>query len=200
MKRQWRVFVAIMLATTLSACSQNVVSGPAPVEVPAAASGGTIRPLSLVTGTWTGSETATVGESGAISVTFTQTPTADTAVSASIGGLGYSGTLTGTLDHMVITVTDYRCGYVAVGSLNAAGTQITGTYTGTGPGVCSTKAGTFILNGQSAVLSNCPVKPADKPTTPPGNGGNGNGSGGNGNTTDPNPDHGCDPGQGNNAH
>lgn len=123
------------------------------------------KPLSLVTGTWTGVETASVGQSGTLSVTFTQSPTPDGVVAATLSwtsattSLTFHGTLTGTLSAMVITATDGPvggCSYNATGSLNPAGTQITGSYTGAGPGACPTKAGTFVLNGQSYVPPACP--------------------------------------------
>lgn len=120
-----------------------------------------LRPLSMVTGTWTGVETASVGQSGTLSVTFTQPPTPNDAVNANltwtsaVTALTFHGTLTGNLGNMVINATDApessRCGYHAVGALNQAGTQITGSYNGTGPASCPNKAGTFVLNGQSYV-------------------------------------------------
>ncbi len=190
MKRM--LFVVLALSATV-ACNRlnNPVTASDLAQAAFTTSGsgvGDIKPLSLVQGAWAGTETATVGESGPISVVFTQTPAADLAVTATISGLGYSGTLTGTLDNMTITVSDYRCGYVAHGTLNAAGTQISGTYTGSGPGVCATKAGMFVLNGQSAAPP-CVIKPADKPAEPGG-----------GNDHDPQPCHGNDPSQGNDHH
>ena len=127
-----------------------------------------IQALSLVIGTWTGVETASVGESGSLIVTFTQSPAPDGVVAATISwksaltSLTYHGTLSGTIGNMVITVSDYladdsHCGYVGNGALNAAGTQITGTYHGTGPAPCPTKAGSFVLNGRSYVQPQCPT-------------------------------------------
>lgn len=145
----------------LSACSvEKGGSILSPEIIPSSVSNSDNRVglSSLATGTWTGSETATVGLSGTLSATFTQVPANNSLVTATItwtGGITVHGTVTGTLDNMTITATDGpagTCGYIAHGTLNQAGTQITGTYTGTGTGKCTTKAGTFVLNGQSAVL------------------------------------------------
>ncbi len=160
------MFSILFISFIASSCSiekGGVVTAPAELAaINNSGSSSSLKPLSLVIGTWTGTETATVGLSGSLSVTFTQPPTADANVTATIAwtnGITVHGTVTGTVDNMVITATDGPagvCGYVAHGVLNSAGTQITGTYTGTGSGPnCIHKAGTFVLNGQSFVQVTC---------------------------------------------
>lgn len=167
MRKTWNC-VAILAVVAMVGCGINkggtttpdLITAPS-IDVPFNPSP-VVGALSLVTGTWTGSETATVGQSGTLSVTFTQPPTPDGVVAANLvwtsaaTSLIYNGTLTGTISSMVITVTAYlpgdtACGYTATGALNEAGTQLTGTYAGTGPAPCPTKAGSFILNGKSYV-------------------------------------------------
>jgi hypothetical protein len=158
-----RVFTVIILLSSLlslAACSLEKGGTGLSPDVPGISTtgGGGISLLSLVQGTWTGTQTATVGLSGAISVLFTQAPVAD----ANIAGNAtvtlptgvFHGTFTGTIASFTITATDGpagACGYLAHAVLNLAGTQITGTYTGTGAGACPTKAGSFVLNGTSFV-------------------------------------------------
>jgi hypothetical protein len=148
---------AAVLAGACSAQSGGHVVVPT-LTGPASAPSTFARPLSLVIGTWTGTETASVGESGNLTVVFTQEPANDAVVAATItfeGSIMVHGTLSGTLDNMAIVATDGPagvCAYTAHGVLNEAGTQITGDYVGSGDGPnCSHKAGTFILNGQSFV-------------------------------------------------
>lgn len=161
------VIALAAISLIASACSVDKWSGPtepAAIADLTSDSSVSVKPLSLLIGTWTGSETATVGLNGSLSVTFTQSPiTNDDTVQANItwtNGVSVHGTVTGTIGNMTITATDGPagvCGYTAHGTLNTAGTQITGTYTGTGSGPrCSIKAGTFVLNGQSgAIPLNC---------------------------------------------
>jgi hypothetical protein len=118
----------------------------------------THQPLTLVAGDWTGTETATVGESGKLKVNLTQLPTPGQEIAATLvwtsalTSLSYEGTLTGTLDQMVITASNnpggHMCGYRAIGALNQEGTEITGTYSGVGPNPCPTKSGSFVLRRQ----------------------------------------------------
>lgn len=167
-------FLGIVILTSfVTACSMEKGSLPT-ITSPSITTpiGGEIRPLSYVTGTWTGSETASYGESGSLSVSFTQTPTPDAVVAANItwtsakSSLTFNGTLTGTLSNMIISTSSGPCGYSASGTLNEAGTQITGSYSGTGPDPCPSKAGTFVLNGTSYVPPPPPpVVPVDCGTT-----------------------------------
>lgn len=168
------VSVAMLAAILVSGCSieKGSMMAPAaftPVGSPSIPS--KAQPLSLVEGTWTGTETANVGESGTLQVTLTQLPTPGQEIAASLvwtsalTSLAYEGTLTGTLDHMVISATNnpggHICGYEAVGALNEEGTEITGTYSGVGPHPCPTKSGSFTLHGRSYIpppppVSECP--------------------------------------------
>lgn len=175
--------VISVLALAAAGCSMQKGGegfvAPAPVEDGAGAS--SARTLSYVIGTWTGSETASYGESGSLTVTFTQPPTPGAAVNADIAwtsaqsSLTFHGSLSGTLSNMVINASDApgACSYHASGTLNEAGTQITGSYTGNGPAPCPSKAGTFILNGQSFVpppppVDVCPNIEGAQGTVPPG--------------------------------
>ncbi len=157
-----RLVVAMLLVAFVSVgCSQESGSylspGALPVDIPS--SSGQPVPASFVTGTWTGTTSAAHGESGTLSVTFTQPPTPDQAVTASIEwtpegtSLKFDAVVTGTIGNLMIDASNLPngCMYHAVGSLNAAGTVITGTYTAAGPGTCTQKAGTFTLSGGSYV-------------------------------------------------
>ncbi len=165
-----RLISTAFILATLGACSTNKGGDfllTAPVGTPASVNkvGGSDpsthwgspwagKPLSLIIGVWTGTATATVGESGSISLEVTSAPENNSVITGNltwVGGVTATGTVSGTLDAIVITTSTGPCGYTASGVLNEAGTQIVGTYAGTGPGVCSTKAGTFVLNGQSYV-------------------------------------------------
>lgn len=153
--------VLLCIATVTGACQLQKWGDPVPTGPAVNAftgNSGTVGILSLVTGTWTGSETASVGLSGPLSVTFTQVPTPDANVAGNVAvtlSTGtFHGTFSGTINSLNIVATDGptgACNYHAIGALNEAGTQITGTYTGSGDGPnCPNKAGTFVLNGQSA--------------------------------------------------
>ena len=174
-----RVFTVIILLSSLlslAACSLEKGGTGLSPDVPGISTtgGGGVSLLSLVQGTWTGTETATVGLGGPISVTFTQPPTLDANIAGNITvtlSTGtFHGTFSGTVADMLITATDGpagSCSYIAHGVLNGAGTQITGTYSGSGTGTCPTKAGTFVLNGQSAVDA-CPNIDGYQATVPAG--------------------------------
>lgn len=157
-----RVVLAVLLAVSVGCSSEKGGSVISP-EIPSFSGGGSVSLLSLVQGTWTGSETATVGLSGSLSVNFTQPPTVDANVAGSVEVVlstgTFHGTFSGTVNNIAIVATDGpagTCNYTANGVLNEAGTQITGTYTGSGEGPnCINKAGTFVLNGQS-VVDACP--------------------------------------------
>jgi hypothetical protein len=166
-----RLIALSALLLSLTACGAQHWSATAPTSDPTPKStSGTFRPLSLVIGSWYGEETATVGESGTLTVNFTQQPGADPNVSANAVWIGKSGilatgTIQGQLPTVTITVTSIQgpgtaCGYTASATLNtqttthhgqtfAPNTLFTGEYHGTGPGVCATKAGTFWLTGNS---------------------------------------------------
>lgn len=169
-----RLLVLPALLLTLTACdvAHWSATAPAPATINGTADPGRdfSMPLSLVIGSWYGEETATVGESGTLTVNFTQTPGTDPNVSAGAVWIGKSGilatgTITGQLPTVTITVTSIQgpgtaCGYTASATLNtqttthhgqtfAPNTLFTGEYHGTGPGVCGTKAGTFWLTGNS---------------------------------------------------
>jgi hypothetical protein len=158
----------IVLSAVLSACSfqsqGNITSPASPIST--GPSGGVASLLSLVEGTWVGAQTATVGLSGALTVTFAPPPIADANITGTVTltlstGI-FHGTFAGTYASFTITATDGpagTCGYLAHATLNEAGTQITGTYTGTGAGACSTKSGTFELSGQSHVFPPPPPPP-----------------------------------------
>jgi hypothetical protein len=160
--RNMIVTLLCILMVPLGGCSMEKWGGPTtPGTTNTSIGGGTVSALSLVTGTWTGSETASVGLSGPLSVTFTQAPTPDAHVAGSITvtlSTGtFSGTFSGTVSSIDLVATAGPagvCNYHAIGTLNEAGTQMTGTYTGSGTGPnCDNKAGTFVLNGQSATCS-----------------------------------------------
>ena len=136
---------------------------------------------SLVTGIWTGTATASHGESGSLTATFTQPPTPDQAVSATIAwtsaasSLVFTGVLTGTIANLNIDASNFPggCTYKAIGALNQAGTVMTGTYTATGPGSCPQKAGSFTLNGLSyvppvVVVDVCPNLEGNQASVPAG--------------------------------
>ena len=175
-----RIAIAIQIvALSTTACGITTGSllptAPAAIDGAAVAGAGPIHSLSAVVGGWTGTETATYGESGALVVTFAQLPTSDGAITASLSWtsartlLTFNGILTGILDQMVITATNgpaNACSYRAVGALNQAGTQITGTYTGVGPTPCPSKAGTFVLNRESTPPPPVPPVPPVPPTPP----------------------------------
>ena len=156
-----RLIAMLLVAFVCVGCSQEKggFTGPGSVSIGIPSSGGQPQPASLVTGLWTGTATASHGESGTLSVTFTQPPTPDQAISASVvwisatSSLVFDGVLTGTIDNLNIDASNLPggCTYKAVGALNEAGTIITGNYTATGPGSCPQKAGSFTLNGGSTV-------------------------------------------------
>ena len=164
MKNVSAAALAVIAAVLVSGCSIEHGSLTAPsasVPVDSQPIPSTAQPLSLVEGTWSGTETATVGESGTLRVTFTQLPTPGQEIAASLAwtsaltSLVYDGTLTGTIDHMVISASNspggHMCGYEALGALNEEGTEITGTYSGVGPHPCPMKSGSFVLRGQSYI-------------------------------------------------
>jgi K319-like protein len=150
--------VALVWACSVVACggggniSSPTMSSSTPIEF---SSGGDSIGLERVIGPWTGTETATVGRSGALSVVFSHGPNpGNDSVAAVItwtGGITVHGTVTGPVSNMHIVATDGpagTCSYNAIGALNQGHNQITGTYTGAGEGPnCSRKAGTFVLNG-----------------------------------------------------
>ena len=156
-----KLIITQIVCISLAGCAVDKGGTPtlstpfAPITTP----GGSFSLLSLVEGTWTGTETASVGLSGPISVTFTQPPVADANIAGNITltlSTGtFHGTFSGTVADMLLVATDGPagvCNYTAHGILNEAGTQIAGTYVGSGPGACPTKAGTFVLSGQSHVF------------------------------------------------
>ena len=109
--------------------------------------------LDAVAGTvWTGTETATVGESGALTVTFAHGPDGPPLIAtvqwtSARSSQTYAGTLSGTLASMAVVATSgTACVYAATGQLNTVGAVMTGSYTATGPGPCPRKAGTFFLH------------------------------------------------------
>jgi K319-like protein len=150
--------VVLVWACSVVACggsgsiSSPTMSSSTPIEF---SSGGDSIGLESVIGPWTGTETATVGRSGALSVVFSHGPNpGNDSVAAVItwtGGITVHGTVTGPVSNMHIVATDGpagTCNYDAIGALNQAHNQITGTYTGAGEGPnCTRKAGTFVLNG-----------------------------------------------------
>jgi hypothetical protein len=174
----------LLVAFVCGGCSVEKGSYLSPSAVPLgipSSSSGQPGTASLVTGLWTGTATAAHGESGNLSVTFTQPPTPDQAVSASIvwtsaaTSLVFTGTLTGTINNLNIDASNLPggCTYKAVGALNQTGTIITGTYTATGPGSCPQKAGSFTLNGGSyvppvVVVDVCPNLEGNQASVPAG--------------------------------
>jgi hypothetical protein len=105
-------------------------------------------------GNWVGTETATVGESGTLSATFTDAPTdSENAVSVTLTWTNekitrtYAGVAHGPLDNLVITATDYICNYTAFAYMSPEGTTVIGRYQGSQGGAtyCPAKAGSFTL-------------------------------------------------------
>ena len=178
-----RLIAMLLVAFVCVGCSQEKGSyiSPGSVSFDIPSSSGQLQPASLVTGTWTGTATASHGESGTLSATFTQPPTPDQAVSATIAwtsnttSLVFNGVLTGTIDNLNIDASNLPggCTYKAVGALNEAGTIITGNYTATGPGSCPQKAGSFTLSGGSyvppvVVVDVCPNLEGNQASVPEG--------------------------------
>jgi hypothetical protein len=144
-------FFLLLIVVLLSGCGVEKWGDPSPTDP--SASSGTVGMRSLV-GSWTGTETATVGESGTLAATFTAAPTdSDTAVSVTLRWTNeritrtYAGLAHGPLSDLVIVAADYACGYTAEGVTAPDGTVIKGTYHGTdgGAAFCAQKAGTFVL-------------------------------------------------------
>jgi hypothetical protein len=179
-----RLIAMLLVAFVSVGCSlekgSSLSPGPNAVSL-VPSSSGQPGPASLVTGIWTGTATASHGESGSLTATFTQPPTADQAVSATIAwtsatsSLVFNGVLTGTIDNLNIDATNLPggCTYKAVGALNQAGTVITGTYTATGPGSCPQKTGSFTLSGGSyvppvVVVDVCPNLEGNQASVPAG--------------------------------
>jgi len=162
------MFIGVVLAAAMlsGACSGSAIpSSPsvAPNVDEGQSSDQSIATLAAPTSHWTGSETATVGESGSLVVDFSNKngngpfdPNGNAQIIATItwvrNGVGttVTGTATGRLDDLTINATvGSVCNYTATGSFNKKSGQITGTYDGTGPSAkCAGKAGSFVLNKQ----------------------------------------------------
>jgi len=161
-------FIGMVLAAAMlsGACSGSAVA-PSSYVAPVVDNSSSDQSIAALTANggshWTGSETATVGESGSLVVDFTNKngngpfdPNGNAQIIATItwvrNGVGttVTGTATGRLDDLTINATvGSVCNYTATGSFNKKSGQITGTYDGTGPSAkCASKAGSFVLNKQ----------------------------------------------------
>src|SRR5262245_58021545 len=103
------VLLAFVL-TASSAYSMTKTGAPtAPTTTENQVNGAARGPVRLegLTGTWTGSETASFGESGSLSVTFVTDPaqsvTATISWTSATSHVTYSGNVTGTLGNINIT-------------------------------------------------------------------------------------------------
>lgn len=153
MKRLAVVAVGVSL-WTLVGCDR-MPTAPTPVAPAAAVSGGaTISPavIAAISGTWAGPTTSSTpagnghlvfvfGPSiGSVSAAVTWT-SSNTSVS-------YTGSVAGTMDNLTLSTTAQQtCSYTGKGAINAAGTELTGSYAAAGTG-CHADTGTFVLTKQ----------------------------------------------------
>jgi hypothetical protein len=157
-----------LLLCVFAACGfQASPTGPDSLgDVAATAPGARLGSLAVLTGTtWSGEETAQVGESGALTAVITGEPPALKATltwHSNRLNVDYQGEVTGTLPGALrIRATSNPgggtlCEYNATARMPDDNT-ITGEYGGTGPGPCPQKRGTFTLRKRSGppVLAEC---------------------------------------------
>lgn len=155
-------FAIAVLASSVVACNYSK-GGTIPTDVGGETSTSisgdnklSARDVATLTGEWTGSETATVGESGTLTAVFSEGGSVALTWKSSTTVATGNGTATGSLSALSITSDATKCGYSAFGTLSADQNTITGTYQGSGPGVCPTKKGSFTLTRTVKVVDVCP--------------------------------------------
>ncbi len=149
---------ALLVVALLSVgCNRMLPTAPeAPEQAPQATDGASrIQPLSTVSGTWVGNQTANEGhgDNGTLWVKVGSALDTATAIDAKITWISrdlnatVDGKVTGTLADLHVD-SDYKCHFRATAAVDDQKGVMFGNYTASGPGQCPNQNGSFTLYRQ----------------------------------------------------